>query len=65
MDNASAIIDALGGTVAVARELELAPTTVSSWKQSGKIPKWRAPGIREMEASKGVDLSSLNPQQAA
>ncbi len=56
MNNASDIIEALGGTFAVARELDIAPSTVSSWKQSGTIPKWRLPGIAEMARQHGVAL---------
>lgn len=57
MDNAAEIIEKLGGTVSVARALGLAPTTVSSWKQSGKIPKWRLQGIDDLAAEKGIVLS--------
>lgn len=57
MQTAADIIDQLGGTVSVARALDLAPTTVSSWKQSGKIPKWRMDGIAALASEKGVSLS--------
>ena len=54
MLTAKQIIEALGGTVAVADALELAPTTVSSWKSAGSIPKWRMPGIVALAELKGV-----------
>jgi DNA-binding transcriptional regulator YdaS (Cro superfamily) len=41
MQNVTAFIDQLGGTVKVAAALELSPTTVSSWKSSNSIPRWR------------------------
>lgn len=41
MMTATEIIEALGGTVKVATALELTPSTVSSWKTSGNIPRWR------------------------
>ncbi|MFY7837872.1 MAG: carph-isopro domain-containing protein [Novosphingobium sp.] len=59
MPNAAQIIEALGGTVAVARALSLAPTTVSSWKQSGRIPKWRMQDVKAFAAEGGVDLDAL------
>ena len=59
MENAADIIDALGGTFTVARALDIAPSTVSSWKQSGKIPKWRVPGIEVIASEKGIDLSAV------
>lgn len=60
MENASEIIAALGGTSAVARELELPPSTVSSWKTGSGIPKWRMPGIRLMADRLGVDLNCVH-----
>jgi hypothetical protein len=56
MQKAADIINALGGTVAVATALSLAPTTVSSWKSSNSIPKWRMPGVRLLAKDKGVEL---------
>jgi hypothetical protein len=56
MQTTEAFIDALGGTVAVATALDLAPTTVSSWKSSGSIPRWRMDGLRALAASKGVTV---------
>lgn len=57
MKNATEIIDALGGTTAVARALNLTPSTVSSWKQSGSIPKWRMPGVEALAAELGADIT--------
>jgi len=66
METASDIIEALGGTVAVAVALDLAPTTVSSWKSSGSIPKWRIPGIEALAREKGVILNiPQRPTQSA
>lgn len=55
METASDIIDALGGTSAVARELGLPPSTVSSWKSSDNIPKWRMPAVQAM--ADGLNIS--------
>jgi hypothetical protein len=63
---AEELIKELGGTVAVATALELAPTTVSSWKTSGSIPKWRMDGIRAMAREKGITLpDTLSPTPKA
>ncbi|WP_152536483.1 carph-isopro domain-containing protein [Sphingobium sp. C100] len=59
MATASDIIAALGGTSAVARELELSPSTVSSWKAGARIPKWRMPSIRSLAERQGVDLETV------
>lgn len=56
----------LGGTVAVANALDLAPTTVSSWKSSGSIPKWRMDGLRAFAAEKGIPVpASFTPASPA
>lgn len=64
MQTVEQFIDALGGTIAVAAELDLAPTTVSSWKSSGSIPKWRMDGLRRIAAEKGVDVPTFNKAAA-
>lgn len=56
MQTVEAFIKALGGTVAVATALDLPPTTVSSWKSSGSIPKWRMDAIRKFAKRKGVQV---------
>ncbi len=57
MQTPSEIIELLGGTSAVARELGLTPSTVSSWKQLRAIPNWRMDGIRKLAKAKGVTLN--------
>jgi len=47
------IISELGGISAVARELELTPSTVSSWNISGNIPKWRRAAIGALAVKNG------------
>ena len=56
MTSAAHIIAALGGTSAVARELDVPASTVSSWKSGGSIPRWRMAGITSLAKSLGVDL---------
>lgn len=66
MQTVEQFIDALGGTVAVAVALDLAPTTVSSWKSSGSIPKWRMDGIRSFADMKGIGVpATFSPPKAA
>lgn len=62
MRTAADIIEALGGTVAVANALNIAPTTVSSWKSSGSIPQWRMPGVAKLARKLGVEIK---PKRAA
>jgi hypothetical protein len=57
-------IDALGGTVAVATALELAPTTVSSWKSADSIPKWRRRDLSVLAQAKQVALPSCFAEAA-
>lgn len=54
METAETYINALGGTVAVANSLGLAPTTVSSWKSSGSIPRWRRDDLEKLARTLGV-----------
>ncbi len=56
MQTVEEFINELGGTVAVANALELAPTTVSSWKSTQSIPKWRRRALKELADEKGVRL---------
>lgn len=49
-------INALGGTVAVAKEHRVGPSVVSSWRKTGKVPNWRVPRIVELALAKGVPL---------
>lgn len=64
MQTATDIIEALGGTSAVAAELDLTPSTVSSWKSSGRIPKWRRPAIETLARRKGLSLERLETGNA-
>ncbi|WP_375284862.1 carph-isopro domain-containing protein [Sphingobium yanoikuyae] len=61
MRNAAEIVEALGGTVAVANALGIAPTTVSSWKKAGRIPPWRVPVIRQMAEKSSIALPDISP----
>ncbi len=57
------IIDALGGTGKVADALDLTPSTVSTWKTAGNIPKWRMDGIRKLARKAGVDVDHIESAQ--
>ncbi|MDR6851058.1 hypothetical protein J2Y54_000551 [Sphingomonas sp. BE123] len=59
MTQAAQIVEALGGTSAVATALDLTPSTVSSWKTSGKIPRWRMPDVRALAQRRDVDLDTI------
>lgn len=65
MQTIEQFIDALGGTVAVATALDLAPTTVSSWKSTNSIPKWRRDGLRTLAGKKAVPLPQLLRERGA
>ena len=57
MKTASDIIEALGGTVKVARALDLTPSTVSSWKSANSIPAWRMEKVSKLAKRLGVEVS--------
>jgi len=69
MQTVEQFIDDLGGTVAVASALDLAPTTVSSWKSSGSIPKWRKGELAAFAKTKGLtfpdSFATPTPREAA
>lgn len=66
MDNASQVIEALGGTMKVAEALSLTPSTVSSWKSAkGGIPRWWKRDIEALAAKAGVCLDGRPDQSAA
>lgn len=52
---AAEIIDALGGTTDLAREMEAPTSTVHSWRSIG-IPRSRMAHIRLLAKLKGVEL---------
>ncbi|WP_369974079.1 carph-isopro domain-containing protein [Novosphingobium sp. GV055] len=52
------MIAALGGTVEVAKAIQAPPSTVSSWKTAGKIPRWRMAEIERLAKDKGVSLAA-------
>lgn len=60
MRTVSDIIEELGGTSAVAQALALTPSTVSSWKSSGRVPGWRRAGLLQVAVSKNVRLSDAD-----
>ncbi|CDO35021.1 carph-isopro domain-containing protein [Novosphingobium sp. KN65.2] len=58
------IIDGCGGTVNVASELDLTPSTVSSWRTANHIPRWWQDPVLAV-ASKlgfGMDKSDFPPK---
>lgn len=57
METIDKIIERLGGTVAVAAGLDLTPSTVSSWRQTGSIPLWRRPALIAFAAGIGQPLT--------
>lgn len=57
---ADQIIDALGGTVAVAEALRLPPTTVSSWRPVNFIPEWRHGPLLSLALEKGVTMATTD-----
>jgi hypothetical protein len=65
MTTAEQIIDALGGISSVAKELELTPSTVSSWKIKKRIPRWWMQPLTALAERKGIDLNALSESEAA
>ena len=57
---AEQIIDALGGTTAVAREIEAPVSTVHSWRKNG-IPASRLSHLRLLAKVKGVTVPTPTP----
>lgn len=60
MATAPQIIDALGGTSAVAAALSLTPSTVHSWRVTNSIPAWRQATLLELALKKGVTLAATD-----
>lgn len=58
MLTAAQIIEALGDTTAVAREIGAPPTTVQSWKGANFIPGWRRPALLALAAKLERPLST-------
>lgn len=54
------IIVKLGGTSAVASALSLTPSTVSSWKTSGRVPSWRRSALLALAEEKQVSLTEAD-----
>lgn len=59
MANISSFIDELGGTVKVANALGLSPTTVSSWKSSNSVPRWRRDALLALAREADVEAPSF------
>ena len=57
MFTADHIIDKLGGTSIVAAELDLTPSTVSSWRGVNFIPTWRQPAVLALAKRKKFPLA--------
>lgn len=51
------IIDALGGSAALARETGFPITTIESWKAAEFIPDWRRAPLLEVAKAKKVKLT--------
>lgn len=47
-------IKELGSTSQVALDLGLAPSVVSTWRKTGKVPKWRVGPMLDLARKKGV-----------
>ncbi|WP_433705822.1 hypothetical protein [Paraburkholderia sacchari] len=58
-DEASTIIDRLGGTTAVARLCECTPPSVHQWRTDG-IPKYRLQFLRLARPEVFAELDSMN-----
>jgi hypothetical protein len=57
---AKEIVDRLGGVTAVAKELGVPLTTVSSWGRFNSIPLWRQSKLLELASATNVTLSTAD-----
>lgn len=64
MTYADKVIDALGGTTAVASAIEAPTSTVHSWRKIG-IPPSRMAHLRLLAASQGKELPEADEQANA
>jgi hypothetical protein len=60
MASANHIIDALGGTSAVASALKLTPSTVHSWRSANFIPEWRQASLLALAVELNKDVSATD-----
>lgn len=59
MKTAKQIVNDLGGTVKVARALNLPVSTVSSWKNAKRgIPAWRMEKLMKLAKRLGVEVQA-------
>jgi hypothetical protein len=54
------IVDRLGGVSAVAREMGVPLTTVSSWARFNSIPLWRQPKLLELATARNESLATTD-----
>jgi hypothetical protein len=54
------IIKRLGGVSAVAKELGVPLTTVSSWGRFNQIPPWRQTKLLELASARNVSLATTD-----
>ncbi len=59
MDSFAKILDALGGTTAVAAAIDVPPTTVASWKSRGSVPPVYWSELVKLARKKGAAGVSL------
>lgn len=57
METAAKIVEALGGTVEVATYCDCAPSSVTNWKDTNSIPRWRKKALLALARKKGVELT--------
>jgi hypothetical protein len=55
---ASDIISKFDSIAALARELGVPMTTVSSWGRANHIPVWRQPEVLRLAHARGIDIST-------
>lgn len=60
MDKVSDIIEALGGTTAVARAIDVPVTTAHAWKRAEFVPSWRVPALVALAKKKGKPITAAS-----
>lgn len=66
MQTVKQFIDALGGTVKVASDLQLPISTVSGWNVNNSVPKWRRDALGKLAKKARVEMpETFAPQDEA
>ena len=63
MNNIPKLISLLGGTVAVAKKLNIQPSAISNWKKLNKIPSTKLEAILELSSYLDINIENFFPSK--